>query len=122
MDEPRVTVGGDAESGWMVDVHDGDRHGAYSPEAADADEARTKALAMHADAAPSIPPAASASEIVAHVRTLVDEGIAAAKAEWQALLANAHARIESLGVELAALRNAAPPPSPANDQDSQPVA
>lgn len=28
----RLSVGGDAEGGWLVDVHDGEKAGAYRPE------------------------------------------------------------------------------------------
>ena len=34
--EPTVTVSGNSDGGWIVDVHDGVNHGVYSPEAADA--------------------------------------------------------------------------------------
>ena len=45
-------VSGDAEKGWIVEVHDGDNFGAYSPEAADAAEAQAKAEAAHAELFP----------------------------------------------------------------------
>jgi hypothetical protein len=45
--EPRITAGGDVDGGWLVDIHDGDRHGVYRPEAETAEEAREKALAEH---------------------------------------------------------------------------
>lgn len=48
----RVHVGGDAQRGWSVDIHDGTNHGVYSPEAADAHEALDKAYAMHTEAFP----------------------------------------------------------------------
>ena len=44
---PRVTVGGDAVGGWLVDIHDGDKNVAYSPEAATAEEAEDKARIAH---------------------------------------------------------------------------
>lgn len=28
----RLSVGGDAEGGWMVDIHDGEKNGCYRPE------------------------------------------------------------------------------------------
>lgn len=31
MSQTRVSVSGDAESGWIVDVHDGDKQGTYTP-------------------------------------------------------------------------------------------
>lgn len=54
--EPRVTVGGDPEGGWLVDVHDGVHAGVYSPDAVDADEAKAKALDMHATVVANIQP------------------------------------------------------------------
>lgn len=47
MDEPKVSVSGDAVGGWHVDVHDNVTHDTYSPVAASAGEAATKALAEH---------------------------------------------------------------------------
>ena len=44
----RLSVGGDAEGGYLVDVHDGDRQGVYSPTAKTAAEAIQKALKEHA--------------------------------------------------------------------------
>ena len=32
---PRVIVGGDAHGGWLIDIHDGEHHGVYSPAAGD---------------------------------------------------------------------------------------
>lgn len=43
----RVSVGGDPTGGWMVDIHDGENHGVYSPEAADAEEAERLARDAH---------------------------------------------------------------------------
>lgn len=43
----RTDVGGDPVGGWLVDIHDGDNHGVYSPTAATAVEALTAALEMH---------------------------------------------------------------------------
>ena len=43
----RREVSGDAEGGWIVDLHDGDNSGTYQPEAATADEALAKAEAAH---------------------------------------------------------------------------
>lgn len=46
----RVTVTGDAEHGWIVDIHDGDHQGVYSPEgAADAEAAAKTAMDAHFD-------------------------------------------------------------------------
>ena len=47
-----VTVDGDAEGGWIVQVYDGKRHATYSPNAATADEAKQMALDAHAAAQP----------------------------------------------------------------------
>lgn len=46
----RITVGGDPVGGWLVDIHDGERNAAYSPEAQTAKEAHEKAWAAHAAA------------------------------------------------------------------------
>lgn len=43
----RTHVTGDAEHGWIVDIHDGTNHGAYSPEAPDAETADRLANEMH---------------------------------------------------------------------------
>ena len=51
--DPRVIVDGDAEKGWIVDIHDGVNHGVYSPEASDAEAAKAEALALHAKAFPA---------------------------------------------------------------------
>jgi len=51
---PRVTVGGDAAGGWLVDIHDGEKNVVYSPEAATAEEAEAKARAAH-----GLPPVAA---------------------------------------------------------------
>jgi hypothetical protein len=48
MTETRISVNGDAEAGWIVDVHDGDRQGVYSPDGKTAAEAITAALKEHA--------------------------------------------------------------------------
>ena len=48
MEETRISVNGDPEAGWIVDVHDGDRHGTYSPDGKNATEVIAKALKMHA--------------------------------------------------------------------------
>lgn len=53
MTEPTVTVDGNAAGGWHVSVHDGNTFANYSPEAATAEEAKEKALAMHASAVAS---------------------------------------------------------------------
>jgi len=42
--EPRTTAGGSAETGWIVDVHDGNRHEVYRVDGAD--EAAAIAAAM----------------------------------------------------------------------------
>lgn len=34
--EMRITVGGGAEYGWIVDIHDGTRNGVYRPDASNA--------------------------------------------------------------------------------------
>lgn len=44
---PTVTVSGDAEHGWIVDVHDGDKHGVYYPKGKDAEEVEDAALKAH---------------------------------------------------------------------------
>jgi hypothetical protein len=47
----QTNVDGNPEGGWIVDVHDGMQAGTYHPtEAANADEAATKARALHAEA------------------------------------------------------------------------
>lgn len=44
----RLTVDGDAEGGWMVDIHDGTTNAVYRPEGPENDrEAAMAALAMH---------------------------------------------------------------------------
>lgn len=43
-----ITVGGDAEGGYMVDIHDGARSGTYSPAGVDTDvDALVEALKLH---------------------------------------------------------------------------
>lgn len=51
-DSMRVTVGGDPEGGWLVDIHDGTEWGVYHPEAADAETAKAAALKAHCEAYP----------------------------------------------------------------------
>ncbi len=46
-----VTVSGDADGGWIVEVHDGDRHEVYSPKAKTEDGAAKEALKLFAKAA-----------------------------------------------------------------------
>ena len=48
MEDWNITVQGDAEGGWIVSVHDGDRLAAYSPDAKNAAEARAMAHDSHA--------------------------------------------------------------------------
>lgn len=50
MGDWRVSVGGDASGGWLVDVHDGHYHAVYRPEAVDGGEAEASARRMHAEA------------------------------------------------------------------------
>lgn len=45
--EPSVSVSGDAEGGWIVDVHDGDKHGVYSPKGKTIEEVKEAALKEH---------------------------------------------------------------------------
>lgn len=52
---PTVTVSGDAEHGWIVDVHDGDKHGVYYPKGKDAEEAEENALKAHGYKKPASP-------------------------------------------------------------------
>jgi len=47
MSFPRVTVEGDTEGGWMVEIHDGDVCQQYSPLAPTAAEARASAWMTH---------------------------------------------------------------------------
>lgn len=54
MGRPEVTVDGNAENGWIVGVHDGDRHATYSPTADTAEEAAELALEQHAEAFPAV--------------------------------------------------------------------
>ncbi len=42
----RLSAGGDAEGGWLVDVHDGVKHGVYRPEGVTSDAAALVA-ALH---------------------------------------------------------------------------
>lgn len=42
--EPEVTVSGDADGGWIVEVHDGDRHEVYTSDAKTEDAARNHAM------------------------------------------------------------------------------
>jgi hypothetical protein len=51
--EPRTTAGGSAETGWIVDVHDGNRHEVYRVEGAD--EAAASAAALDLFNAPPPP-------------------------------------------------------------------
>jgi hypothetical protein len=44
----RITVGGDAETGWLVDIHDGFKQGCYSPPADTPELAAVLALQIHA--------------------------------------------------------------------------
>lgn len=56
----RLTVGGNVEGGWMVDIHDGTVNGLYRPEASTGEEAGIKALLQHAEACGrSLTPASS---------------------------------------------------------------
>ena len=44
----RITVGGDPAGGYLVDIHDGERHGVYSPTGVDTDiDALRAALQQH---------------------------------------------------------------------------
>ena len=52
---PVVTVTGDAENGWIVDVHDGDKHGVYYPKGKDAAEVEEAALKAHGYKKPASP-------------------------------------------------------------------
>lgn len=47
MAELRLSVGGDPEGGWLVDIHDGARHETYRPEAATLPEALMTAWREH---------------------------------------------------------------------------
>lgn len=58
----RISVGGDAEGGWLIDVHDGVNHAVYSPSAKNAEEAEKLALDAHKEAFP--PAEAEAEEII----------------------------------------------------------
>lgn len=49
---PKTKVSGDAVGGWIVEIHDGDRYGTYSPEAADAEAALAAAWKLHDPAPP----------------------------------------------------------------------
>ncbi len=51
MAEPVVTVSGDAMGGWIVEVHDGDRHEVFSPKARTEDGAAKEALKQFTRAA-----------------------------------------------------------------------
>lgn len=44
----RVIVDGDAEKGWIVEIHDGSRCETFFPEAATADEAKDAAMRLFA--------------------------------------------------------------------------
>jgi len=44
----RITVGGDAETGWLVDIHDGFKQGCYSPPADTPELAAVLSLQIHA--------------------------------------------------------------------------
>jgi hypothetical protein len=44
----RMTVGGDAKTGWLVDIHDGFKQGCYSPAADTPELAAVLALQTHA--------------------------------------------------------------------------
>ncbi len=44
----RINVGGDAETGWLVDIHDGWKQGCYSPSADTPELAAILALQTHA--------------------------------------------------------------------------
>jgi len=68
MDNPKITVSGNAEGGWHVEIHDGDNFGSYSPEAATADEASAKALAEHAAKFP--PPAGAGTSLPDRIAVL----------------------------------------------------
>jgi len=74
--ESKVTVQGDADGGWIVEVNDGDHVGVYSPEEKDAKKAEKAALAMHADA---YPPPAPPVDVAALVAAEVEKALAAAK-------------------------------------------
>jgi hypothetical protein len=63
---PTVTVSGDAEHGWIVDVHDGDKHGVYYPKGKDAAEVEETALKDHGYKKP-------AKKVEAHVDTKHDD-------------------------------------------------
>jgi hypothetical protein len=46
----RISVGGDSEGGWLVDIHDGTNAAVYSPEGADAEAAKSAAVSAHKEA------------------------------------------------------------------------
>lgn len=50
-----VTAGGDAEGGWMVDIHDGQNSAVYSTEGGTLETAIKAALSDHAKAFPTAP-------------------------------------------------------------------
>lgn len=82
-DKIRVTVGGDPEGGWLVDIHDGENSQVYNPAGKTADDAVASALKDHREAFKNaskeddyVP--ADAAQAEADETTSADEGAAPA--------------------------------------------
>lgn len=73
--ELRVTVGGDPEGGWMVDVHDGDRNEIYRPDGSHKTpgEAALAALVEHCP------------DLNSAMHKHDEDIIAAARVEWESV-------------------------------------
>ena len=131
---PRVTVGGDPAGGWSVDVHDGTHFGVYSPEAGSAEEAKSAALDMHADAvkkASESPggvagfPPSSLSHMLDEVRAEFSVGFAQFKtwaegrlAEHADLISDAHAKIDEVKADIDGMQTPRnrPPAEPPHEE------
>lgn len=88
MTDPVVTVTGDPTGGFIVEVHDGDRHMAFGLTGGDEAAAQAEGLRRFQAEAPV---GESPSATVAHVETMV----ASAASRFEALIREAEARIEA---------------------------
>lgn len=88
MTDPDVKISGDPEGGFVVEMHDGDRHMAVPLMAESEDAARDEGLRRFQAAAPV---AVSPPATVAHV----ESAVSGAASRFEAMIKEAEARIEA---------------------------
>lgn len=109
MPELRVSVSGDPDGGWIVDVHDGDRHGVYHPRGVDLIQAMMAGLREHdgglgsytALTPSSVPPGAAGI-----VRASINQAAVQNQSQDQAQRAMQAAAQQAMAQKAAALRAA----------------